>query len=265
MISGARAERRVFSRHSPHASSRTELANQHFKFDGPDAINQRPGLRGGIMFGLIVTLSSLTVVAQDPEYVSGYKPKVGDKVVLARDEAGRRVPTTKNEGAAISFLSIIEGSEFNYEAVATGSDELNEIDGGTPAQIVGISKTRTPIFKVKILEGPSKGKSVFTYGQFCRKLDPAYVKAAAESRKKRGPLDKKAIAAEVSDALAKAKPNEASADLSEKKKLVREAVKPICEKHKADTREINAIATQAGVFVKLDGSKYDVAGNRMKD
>jgi hypothetical protein len=33
---------------------------------------------------------ALAAVSQAPEYVAAYKPRVGDKVVLACDEAGRR-------------------------------------------------------------------------------------------------------------------------------------------------------------------------------
>jgi hypothetical protein len=85
------------------------------------------------MFGLVVALAAL---AQAPEYVAGYKPRVGDKVVLARDEAGRKVPIARNEGAALGFKDAIEESDFNYEAILDGNDQLTEIDGGTPAQIV---------------------------------------------------------------------------------------------------------------------------------
>ena len=217
-----------------------------------------------MMFGLVVAVAALI---QTPEYVAGYKPKVGDRIVLARDEAGRKVPIVKNAGAAMGFESIVRDSDFNYEAVVDGSTELTEIDGGTAVQIVEnikYGREKPLIFKVRILEGPLKGKTAYAYTIFFRKPNPAFVKAAAERRKKRGPLDKRAIAAEIKDALEKAKPNEVPGDLTKKKQIVREAVEPICEKHQADYKEINALATQAGVFVMIGGEKYDVAGNRMK-
>jgi len=216
------------------------------------------------MFGLALALAAF---AQAPEYVAGYAPKVGDKVVLARDEPGRRVPIAKDDGAALGFKDVIEESDSNYEAILEGNDLLVEVAGGTPAQVVeGVSYLKDPIiFKVRILEGPSKGKTAYAYTKFCRKPDPAFAKAAAEARKGRGPLDKKAIAAEVGEAIAGAKPNEPGKDLEGKKKLVREAVKPVCEKHKADFREVNDLAAQAGVFATLDGKKYDVAGNRVRN
>ena len=215
---------------------------------------------------MVVFVVAIAALAQAPEYVTGYKPKVGDKVVLARDEAGRKVPIAKSDGAALGFKDIIQETDSNYEAVVGGSGELTEIEGGTPAQIVeNVKYLKEPIFfKVRILAGPFKGKTTYAYATFCRKPDPAFAKATAERRKKRGSLDKGAIAAEVKDALAKAKPNDANEGLSEKKKIVREAVAPICEKHKADYKEINALATQAGVFVILNGEKYDVAGNRVR-
>jgi hypothetical protein len=215
------------------------------------------------MIGFVTTLA---VLAQAPEYVAGYKPKVGDKVVLARDEAGRKVPIAKSDGAALGFKDIIQESDSNYEVVIDGNNELTEIEGGTSAQIVeNVKYLREPIFfKVRILDGPSKGKTAYAYATFCRKPDPAFAKASAERRKKRGPLDKVAIAAEVKDALAKAKPNDANEGLSEKKKIVREAINPICEKHQADYKEINALANQAGVSVMLNGKKYDIAGNRLR-
>jgi hypothetical protein len=214
------------------------------------------------MFGLVVALAAL---AQVPEYVDGYKPKVGDKVVLARDEAGRKVPIAKNDGAALGFQDIVEDSnDSQYEAVLEG-DQLAEVDAGTPAQIVeGVKYLKDPtIFKIRILSGPSKGKTTYTYSRFCRKPDPTVAKARADSRKKRGPLDKKAVATDLKDAIATAKPNEAQKDLGSKKSLVREAVDPICRKYNADYNEINELATRAGIFVTLNGKKYDVAGNRV--
>lgn len=214
------------------------------------------------MFELVVALAA---VAQAPEYVAGYKPKVGDRVVLARDEAARRVPIVKNAGAAISYLQFVEGpSEDHYEMLVNG-DELAEIDAGTPAQLVEEVKTRTPIFGVRILAGPSRGKTTYTYATFCRRPNPAAVKAVADARKKRAPLDKGTVAEDVKGALATAKPNESNEDLRAKKKLVREAVDPICKKYNADYTEVNGIATKAGVFVTLNGQKYDVAGNRVRN
>ena len=215
------------------------------------------------MFGLIVALAAF---AQVPEYVAGYKPKVGDKVVLARDEAGRKVPIAKNDGAALGFQDIVEDSDdFQYEAVLDG-DQLAEIDAGTPAQIVeDVKYLKDPtIFKIRILSGPAKGKTTYTYARFCRKPDLTVAKAKADSRKKRGPLDKKAVTTDLKDAIATAKPNEAQKDLRSKKSLVREAVDPICRKYNADYVEINDLATRAGIFVMLNGKKYDVAGNRMR-
>ncbi len=215
------------------------------------------------MFGLVVALAA---VSQAPEYVDGYKPKVGDKVVLARDEPARKVPIAKNDGAALGFQDMVEDSDdFQYEAVLEG-DELAEIDAGTPAQIVeGVKYLKDPtIFKIRILSGPSKGKTTYTYAKFCRKPDLTVAKAKADSRKKRGPLDKKAVATDLNDAIATAKPNEAQKDLRAKKRLVREAVDPICRKYNADYVEINDLATRAGIFVMLNGKKYDVAGNRMR-
>ncbi len=215
------------------------------------------------MFALVVALATLS---QAPEYVDGYKPKVGDKVVLARDEPGRKVPIAKSDGAALGFQDIVEESnDSQYESVLDG-DELAEIDAGTPAQIVeDVKYLKNPtIFKIRILTGPFKGKTTYTYAKFCRKPDPTVAKANAVSRKKRGPLDNKAVATDVKDALAKAKPNEARKDLRAKKNLVREAVGPICRKYNADYIEVNALATQAGIFVTLNGQKYDVAGNRVR-
>lgn len=215
------------------------------------------------MFGLIVALAAVT---QAPEYVDGYKPKVGDKVVLARDEPARKVPIAKSDGAALGFQDmVLDSDDFQYEALLEG-DELAEIDAGTPAQIVDAAKylKEPTIFKIRILSGPSKGKTTFTYTKFCRKPDPAVAKAKADKRKKRGPLDKKAVATELKDALATAKPNEAQKDLGAKKSLVREVVDLICRKYDADYGELNELATRAGIVVMLNGKKYDVAGNRIR-
>jgi hypothetical protein len=215
------------------------------------------------MFGLVVALAA---VAQAPEYVDGYKPKVGDKVVLARDEPARKVPIAKSDGAALGFQDIVlDSNDSQYEALLEGS-ELAEIDAGTPAQIVGdVKYLKDPtIFKIRILSGPSKGKTTFTYTKFCRTPDPAVAKAKADKRKQRGPLDKKAVATDLKDALATANPNEAQKDMGAKKSLVREAVDPICKKYDADYSELNDLATRAGIFVMLNGQKYDVAGNRLR-
>jgi hypothetical protein len=213
------------------------------------------------MFGLVL---AGVLCGQGPEFVKGYTPQVGDTVVLARDEPGRRVPIVKNAGAAMSFFTIIDGgSEDHYEAVVDG-DQLAEIEAGTPAQLMDVTNTRTPIFMVEILGGPHRGLTTFTYAPFCRQLDPAAAKKAAAERRKRGPLDKKAVAEDVKVALAQAKLNEAPVDLTGKKRLVREAVEPICKKYKADFIELNNIATQAGIVVALHGEKYDVAGNRLR-
>ncbi len=212
---------------------------------------------------LVLTLA-VVLCGQTPEFVKGYTPKVGDRVVLARDEPGRRVPIVKNAGAAMSFWGVIDGeSEDNYEAVVNG-DELTEIDAGTPAQLMDVTNTRTPIFMVRILGGPRRGQTTFTYAPFCRKLDPATAKKAAAARKKRGALDKKAVAEDVKAALDQSKPDEARKGLTEKKRLVREAVEPICKKYRADWIEVNNIATQAGIIVALGGNEYDVAGNRVR-
>ena len=86
------------------------------------------------MFALIV---AITTVAQAPEYVDGYKPKVGDKIVLARDEPARKVRIAKSDGAALGFQDIVfDSNDSQYEALLEGT-ELAEIDAGTPAQIVG--------------------------------------------------------------------------------------------------------------------------------
>ncbi len=215
------------------------------------------------MFAVIAALAALV---QIPEYVQDYHPKVGDKIVLARDEEGRRVPIVKTVGAAMGFQSTIEDADDStYEAILSG-DEIGEIDGGTPAQIVEAIKYGNPpkIFTVRILGGPSKGKTTSTYAQFCRKPNPAYVKAQAADRKKRGPLDKEALAADVKSTLAKAEPEKARLSLEGKKKLVREAINPLREKYHADYLEINTIATDAGAFVMLGGRKYDIAGNLMR-
>ena len=125
------------------------------------------------MFALIVAVAA---IAQNPEFVAGYKPKVGDKVVLARDEPGRKVPIVKNAGAAQGFQDIVEGSsDSQYEAILEG-DEIAEIDAGTPAQIVeDVKYLKDPtIFKIRILAGTFKGKTTYTYasfpeGQRCRR------------------------------------------------------------------------------------------------
>ena len=63
------------------------------------------------MGGLIL---AVVLCGQAPEFVKGYQPQVGDRVVLARDEPGRRVPIVKNAGAAMSFWGVIDGeNEFN--------------------------------------------------------------------------------------------------------------------------------------------------------
>jgi hypothetical protein len=213
------------------------------------------------MFGLVLA-SALSGLG--PEFVKDYKPQVGDRVVLARDEPGRRVPIVKNAGAAMSFFTIIDGgTEDHYEAIVDG-DQLAEIAAGTPAQLMDVTNTRTPIFMVQILGGPRRGQTTFTYAPFCRKLEPVAARKAAADRKKRGPLDPKAVAADVKAALAEAKPNDASQDLTGKKRLVRDAVEPICQKYQAGFIEVNTIATQAGIVVPLNGEKYDVAGNRLR-
>lgn len=213
------------------------------------------------MFGLVLAGA---LCGLDPEFVKDYKPQVGDRVVLARDEPGRRVPIVKNVGAAMSFFSIIDGgTEDHYEAIVDG-DQLTEIAAGTPAQLMDVTNTRTPIFMVQILSGPRRGQTTFTYAPFCRKLDPVATRKTAADRKKRGPLDPKAVAADLKAALAEAKPNDAREDLTGKKRLVRAAVEPICLKYKAGLIEVNTIATQAGIVVVLNREKYDLAGNRLR-
>jgi hypothetical protein len=216
------------------------------------------------MFSLVIALATLS---QAPGYVEGYKPKAGDKVVLARDEIGRKVPITKSELAASMFSEYIIGEspvESHYEAVVNG-DELSEVAAGTPIQILETkSLVKTPIFKVRILEGPLKGKTTYTYSSFCRKPDPAQAKATAAARKKRGPLDKTIVIQDLKEVIAKTTANEAEADLTQKKKLIRDAVEPICRKHAADYGELNELATHAGVVVVLNGERYDIAGNLIR-
>jgi hypothetical protein len=120
------------------------------------------------------------------------------------------------------------------------------------------------IAQVSTISRIARAATTFTYAPFCRKLDPAAAKKAAAERKKRGPLDKKAVAEDVKAALEQAKPDEPRKSLTEKKRLVREAVEPICKKYKADWIEVNNIATQAGIVVALHGQKYDVVGNRLR-
>jgi hypothetical protein len=213
------------------------------------------------MLGLVL---AGVLCGQSPEFLKGYTPQVGDRVVLARDEPGRRVPIVRNVGAAMSFWSTIDGgTDDHYEAIVDG-DQLAEIEAGTPAQLLDATDTRTPIFTVEILGGPEKGRTTCTYAPYCRQLDPAAAKKAAAARKKRGPLDKKAVAEDVKAALAQAKPDEAREDLTGKKRLVREAVEAICKKHKADYIEVYNIATRAGVVIVLSHATYDVAGNRLR-
>jgi hypothetical protein len=213
------------------------------------------------MLGLVL---ASVLCGQSLEFLKGYTPQVGDRVALARDEPGRRVPIVKNAGAAMSFWTIIDGgSEDHYELIVDG-DQLAEIEAGTPAQLLDVTNTRTPIFMVEILGGPRKGQTTYTYAPICRQLDPAAARKAAAARKKRGPLDKKTVAEDVKAALAQAKPDDAREDLTGKKRRVRGAVESVCKKHKADYIEVNNIATRAAVVIVLNREKYDVAGNRLR-
>jgi hypothetical protein len=213
------------------------------------------------MIGLVLASA---LCGQGPEFVKDYKPQVGDTVVLARDEPGRRVPIVKHVGAAMSYWTVIDGaSDEHYVAIVDG-DQLAEIEAGTSVQVMDVTNTRTPIFLVQILGGPHRGKTTFTYAPYCRKLDSTAARKAFTARKKRGPLDKKAVAADVKEALDQAKPNDAREDLSGKKRLVRKAVEPVCRKYKADLIEVNNLAAQTGMVIILNREKYDLAGNRLR-
>ena len=186
---------------------------------------------------------------------------MGDTAVLARDEVGRRVPIVKTAGAAMGFSTYAhQGVDEHYEKLVDG-DQLAELEAGTPVQIMDEGfRYRPPIYQVQVLAGPAKGMTTYTYADFLRVPNPAVAQAAALARKRRGPLNRAAVAAEVKEALAQARPNEAASNLEGKKKLVLAAIEPIAKKYRADFREIQAIANQAGVLVKLEPGNYDIAG-----
>ncbi|MFO0849259.1 MAG: hypothetical protein U0871_11995 [Gemmataceae bacterium] len=85
---------------------------------------------------MLTLLVALAALADPPLYVAGYRPKVGDKVVLARDEPGRRVMVVKDSGSAMGFKDYAVGDiDDSYEAIAQ-NPQVAEVDPGTAAQVV---------------------------------------------------------------------------------------------------------------------------------
>lgn len=227
------------------------------------------------------TLLLVVALGQSSNYIKDYDPEPGDRLVLAISDAKVPVPIGADYFAIKDFAKAIEAKDGVGIRKMITSGRGEAVDPDTP--ILFIKKheeyKEADLAEVRILEGPYKDKAVYTFLTACRKLDPVMVaareraeadaRAWAVAKANRKPLDPKAITADLTAAIKKAK-----ADIGKlsrydaaqrKEKIMREAIDKVRRKHVAEMDELNAIATGAGVFINFDGQKYDVAGQKVKN
>ena len=231
---------------------------------------------------LTTLILSASILGQDAsDFVAGYDPEPGDKLVLALPGGGRFYVASDY----LTFNSLDKAVDAND---STGLDQMLDkghaaiVNSGTPVLYIKRYDYRkikqADISEVRILDGIYKDKVVFAHTVLVRKLDSAKqeararaeaeARAWAEKKAKRGPLDEKKVVADLQSAIKAAKAQ--SGKLSpyqaklQKEQIMKKAIEGVCKKHIADLDEVNAITTNAKVYVNFDGQKFDVAGSKVK-
>ncbi len=227
---------------------------------------------------IVILIVAALTIGQASDYVAGYDPKPGDRLVLGgiRDV----VPVGSN------YFSVQDLEKFLVANDQTGLRELTNsgkaalIDANTP--ILFIRKYEqykdADLAEVRVLEGPYRDKVVFTFVVFCRKIDTvkqlargkalAEAKARADAKARRGPLDGASVVQDLNVAMKRAKAEASRLTVYQARKqkeiIMRKAIESVCKKHFADLEEINEIATAANVFVNFDGQKYNMMGEKVR-
>jgi hypothetical protein len=228
---------------------------------------------------MLTLILSVALVGQD-NYVKGYQPKAGDKLVL--------VPSSgPSLYVASSFEKIPDLDKATKAQDTAGLDQMvakGEIVSVGPDTPVVYIKTHTyklphdDVSEVRIADGSSKDKVVFCHIAAVKMLDPARqgagkkaevaAKPAPEKKAKRAPLNEDQVAEDVRAAIKKARAETAKLPSLEQKKqkekLMKLAIETVCKKHQASLDEINTIATKAKIFVNFDGQTFNLAGKRVK-
>ena len=228
---------------------------------------------------MLTLILSLALVGQD-DYVAGYRPKPGDKLVLA-GPSGTKVYVAMTLFRVADVEKAVKAKDdASLERMVARGDAAS-----LPAEAPVVYLKNHPgkaadddLSEVRIADGPLKDKVVICRTAAVKLIDPAKVearkkaelaaRAKADAKPKRAALDEDQVAEDVRAAIKKAKAETARLPLLEQKKqkekMMKAAIETVCKKHKASLSEINAIATRARIFVNFDGASYDVAGKRVK-
>lgn len=229
---------------------------------------------------MLSLILSVAFIGQQDDYVKGYQPKAGDKLVLTVT-SGTSLYAASNVAKIpdLDKASKLNDAKGLEQMVAKG--EIVSIPAETPVLYVKGHKSSLsgePLSEVKILDGPLKDKVVFCHTSAVKMVDPAKVEAKKkvevaakgkpDAKPKREPLNADVVAEDVRAAIKKAKAETAKLPSLEQKKqkekMMKAAIETVCKKHKASLSEINTIATNAKIFVNFDGATYDITGKRLK-
>jgi hypothetical protein len=228
---------------------------------------------------MLTLILSLAFIGQD-DYVKGYLPKAGDKVVLA-PTSGTTLYVASNVAKVPDLDKAIKANDSKVLEQMAAKGEISMVSTETPVVYVNHHPSRiigADLSEVRVLEGPLKDKVVFCHTSAVKMVDPAKLEARKKAevaakgkpdgKPKREPLNADQVADDVRAAIKRAKAETARLPSLEQKKqkekMMKAAIETVCKKHKASLSEINAIATNAKIFVNFDGATYDITGKRIK-
>jgi hypothetical protein len=232
---------------------------------------------------MLTLILSVAFIGQQDDYVKGYQPKAGDKVVLTVT-SGTSLYAASNVAKIPDLDKAIKVNDAKGLEQMVAKGEIVSVPADTPVLYVKGHKSSLsgePLSEVKILEGPLKDKVVFCHTTAVKMVDPAKLEARKkaevaakgktdkpDAKPKREPLNADVVAEDVRAAIKKAKAETAKLPSLEQKKqkekMMKAAIETVCKKHKASLSEINAIATNAKIFVNFDGATYDITGKRIR-
>jgi hypothetical protein len=232
---------------------------------------------------MLTLILSVAFIGQQDDYVKGYQPKAGDKVVLA-PTSGTTLYVVSNVAKIPDLDKAVKANDGKVLEQMTAKGDIQSVAAETPVVYVNHHPSRiigADLSEVRVLEGPLKDKVVFCHTAAVKMVDPAKLEARKkaevaakgktdkpDAKPKREPLNADVVAEDVRAAIKKAKAETAKLPSLEQKKqkekMMKAAIETVCKKHKASLSEINTIATNAKIFVNFDGATYDITGKRIR-
>jgi len=219
---------------------------------------------------MLTLILSMAFLGQD-DYVKGYQPRAGDRLLLS-ETSENPVPVITSLVRAPDLARAIQAKDSKTRDAMTARGDIASVAAGTPVVYVKRHPARTEggddLSEVRVVEGPLKDKVVFCQTSAVKKKAEVAAKGKPDKKPKREPLNEDQVADDIRAAIKKAKLDTSRLPSLEQKKfkekMMKAAIETVCKKNKATLEEINAIATRARIFVNFDGMQYDMTGKRVK-